>query len=230
MPNLSLRLKTIASLVPDGARVCDIGTDHGYLAIELKSSGKASSVIAADINPLPLKNAFENIKKSGVRDIELRLCDGLTGIDKDEVDTIIIAGMGGEVIAGIIKNSIKTAKSDKRIILQPTTSPEFLRRFLYSNGFEIKNETPVFENGKIYSVMLVYKSLKNEEKPEYFYYIGKLLPSDDAGILYIKKQLERCRKCALSLKNVPSKQEDYIYYNNIANDIENYLNTYISED
>lgn len=225
MPNLSLRLKTIASLVPFGARVCDIGTDHGYLSIELKKSGIASLVIAADINPLPLKNAAENIKKSGVSGIKLRLCDGLSGIDKNEVDTIIIAGIGGEVISGILEKSIEIAKSEKRIILQPTTSPEFLREFLYSNGFCIKKEIPVFENGKLYSVMLVSTTPCLEKPEDYFYYIGKLSNKDEFGLLYINKQLERCRKCAASLKNIPTKQQEYLYYKNIVSGIENYLKT-----
>lgn len=230
MPNLSFRLNTIASLVPFGARVCDIGTDHGYLSIELKSSGKASFVIAADINPSPLKNAAENIKKMGVTGIELRLCDGLSGIDKDEVDTIIIAGMGGEVISGILEKGSFVAKNNKTIILQPTTSPEFLRKFLYTNGYEIEKEIPVLENGKLYSVMLVHPTDIVAQKEDYFYYIGKLSPDDSTGLLYIQKQLKRCLKCAESLKNIPTKQEEYLYYKNIVIGIENYINNHLSED
>ncbi len=230
MPDLSLRLKTIASLVPDGARVCDIGTDHGYLAIELKKSDKVSSIIAADINSQPLKNAEYNIKKSGVRGIELRLCDGLSGIKVNEVDTIIIAGMGGEVISGILERGLEIAKSVKTIILQPTTSPEFLRKFLYDNGFEIESEVPVSENGKLYSVIVVSPTNQTSIKDDYFYYIGKVSPRDKSGLLYIQKQLNRCSKCAESLKNIPHKQREYIYYKNIVEDIENHLKNYTSEN
>lgn len=224
MPNLSLRLGTIASLVPDGARVCDIGTDHGYLAIELKKSGKATNVIAADINSAPLENAKNNIEKSGVSGIELRLCDGLAGISADETDTVIIAGMGGEVIAGILeRGSSAVQKGDKTIILQPTTSPEILREFLYTNGFEIESETAVFENGKLYSVMLVHFKGKTEKKEEYFYYIGKVQKNTEYGRLYIEKQLNRCQKCAQSLEFVPNKSDEYEYYKNIVLGIENHL-------
>jgi len=224
MPDLSLRLKTIASLVPDGARVCDVGTDHGYLAIELKSSGKASYVIAADVNLQPLKNAESNIKKAGVKGIELRLCDGLENIGENEVDTIVIAGMGGEVIAGILERGILVVKNNKSIILQPTTSPEFLRKFLYGNGFLIEKEIPVSENGKLYSVMLVRYNGTSAHKKDYFYYIGKVSPLDESGLSYIQKQLNRCSKCAESLKNIPQKRNEYLYYKNIVVDIEKYLN------
>ena len=103
MNNLSLRLSTIASLVPKGAFVCDVGTDHGFLPIFLMESGKARGVIATDINEKPLKKAKENLKKTGTEGITLRLCDGLSGIKKGDADTVIIAGMGGEVISGILE-------------------------------------------------------------------------------------------------------------------------------
>ena len=76
---LSLRLALISTLVPPGARVCDIGTDHGYLPIELIKRGDIKSVIATDIRKMPLANADKNIKATGVGGITLRLCDGLEG-------------------------------------------------------------------------------------------------------------------------------------------------------
>ena len=94
MSALSKRLSVIASLVPSGARVCDIGTDHAYLGIELIKSGKAISVIACDINEKPLLKAKANIEKSGVNGIELRLQDGLAGIKPGDADCIVIAGIG----------------------------------------------------------------------------------------------------------------------------------------
>ena len=102
---LSLRLKTIAALVPKGARVCDVGTDHARLPIYLISEKIASRVIATDLRPLPLENAKKNVEYSGVTGIELRLCDGLSAVKKHEADVIIIAGIGGEVISGIISRA-----------------------------------------------------------------------------------------------------------------------------
>ncbi len=224
MQNLSIRLKTIASLVPIGARVCDIGTDHGYLAIHLKSNDIADMVIAADINQKPLENARRNIEKSGVGGIELRLCDGLESISKGETDTIIIAGMGSEVISGIIERGSEITE-DKSItlILQPTTSPELLRKFLYSKGYEIIKEIPVFENNKLYSVMLIRYSGKTSEMDELFYYIGKIPKNTENGIKYIKKQKKRFSDCAKQLKNVSYKTDEYNYYKNLLEKISDYL-------
>ena len=102
---LSRRLKTIATLVPFGARVCDIGTDHAILPVFLSENTLVKSIIATDVREKPLKNAKENIERSGVANIKLRLCDGFSGINPDEFDTAVIAGMGGEVISGIISRA-----------------------------------------------------------------------------------------------------------------------------
>lgn len=227
---LSLRLSAIFSLVPFEAAVCDVGTDHGYLAIELIKSGRAKRVIATDIGEKPLANARKNIDAAKARGIELRLCDGLSGVTPDEVDTVIIAGMGGEVIAGIIqRGSNITGRRDNLLILQPTTSPEFLRRFLLNNGYEILSEIPIFENGKVYSVMKVCFTGNKREADEYFYYVGCVVPDTEAGFLYIKKQLGRCFECMNSLEGIASKQEDYIRYTRAYMGIRAYLNSFEGE-
>ena len=223
MNRLSVRLGKISSLVPFGARVCDIGTDHGYLAIELAKSGKAFSVIAADVNQKPLENAKKNIEKAEVQNIELRLCDGFADINSQEFDTAVIAGMGGEVIAGIIERGFDILKENKTLILQPTTSPEFLRRFLNLNGFSIIEELPVSENNKLYSVMSVTYSGDAKPLPEYKYYIGNLSPADSDGLKYIKKQQKRCYECMNSLKNIPDKSEEFERYQKLYKDITNYI-------
>ena len=220
MPQLSLRLAAISALVPFGARVCDIGTDHGYLAIELMRSKKASSVIAADIGEKPLENARKNIKLSEVEGISLRLCDGLSGINPEEADTVIIAGMGGEVIAGILERD-KTVcrRNNVRLLLQPTTSPEALREFLCENGFCILSETPISENGKLYSVMAVEFTGECRSESSGFYYVGRVSTQSEAGKLYIKKQYARCLKCAEALKAIYSKREEYLYYRSVCDQI-----------
>lgn len=223
MPTISKRLLTIASLVPSGARVCDIGADHGYLSIYISKHKNPLSVITTDINEKPLSHAKINIEKENIKNIELRLCDGLDGIKENEADTFIIAGMGGEVISGIIERGIQKVKSNNiSIILQPTTSPEFLRKFLYQNGFKIKTEIPVFENNKLYSVMQVKFTGICENKPEYFYYTGLLTPETEEGLLYINKQYNRCLKCVLNLEKTEKKQE-YNYYKSVCDGIEEFL-------
>ena len=226
MPALSLRLSAIADFVKDKAAVCDVGTDHGYLAIHLIKSSKACRVLATDINQKPLLNAQKNIEKSGVLGIELRLCDGLLGVKRGEADTFVIAGMGGEVIAGIIEKGANiTQNDDTTLILQPTTSPDFLRRFLCENGYEILREKAVFENGKLYSVMLVKFTGKKADFSEEYYYIGELKPNDEISLKYIKKQLNRCLNCVEKLENIPQKREEYLHYKSAVCGINKILNS-----
>ena len=216
---LSLRLKLIASLVPKGARVCDIGTDHALLPIYLIENNIAEFLIATDIRPLPLENAKKNVTASGVSGIELRLCDGLSAVKKSEVDTVIIAGIGGEVISGIISRAeLIRNQPYPLLILQPTTSAEALRRYLYENGFEIKTETALKENGKLYSVITARFTGKVKKMPEHFYYIGMVDPKTEDGYLYIQKQYIRLKKCADALINIPEKQAEYLHYKKLSDD------------
>ena len=222
MPNLSERLSVILDLVPESNLVADIGTDHGYLALELIKSKKTKKVIASDIGEKPLKNAENNIKKANVSGIELRLSDGLSALKRNEADTIIIAGMGGEVISGILNRSKEVCKTNNTtFIFQPTTSPEFLRRYLYENGFKIIKEVPVFENGKLYSVMLVSFTGFKTTKPEGFYYVGLVAPNQEAGRLYIEKQKARLLKNLTALSSIKNKQTEYKLYKSAFDYIEN---------
>lgn len=226
MPPLSKRLKAIAALVPHGARVCDIGTDHGYLSIYLKQSGIAETVIATDIRPSPLENARKNIAKSGIEGIETRLCSGLSAIKPDEADTVIIAGMGGEVISNILCDCewLKLTPCPL-LILQPTTSPEVLRRCLYDNGFKISAETAISDKGKLYTVITAHYTGKKYSPMASFYYIGKTNPMCADGLLYIKKQYARLKKCADALEKTPEKQREYLYYSKLCNEISGIIKT-----
>ena len=222
MSALSLRLETIASLVPRGARVCDVGTDHARLPIHLIKNGIATTVIATDLNKKPLENAQKNLEASNVSGIMLRHCDGLSGVAKNEADTIIVAGIGGEVISGILDRCDWLKSKDITLILQPTTSPETLRRFLSQNGFEILSETPVFENQKVYSVIKANFCGLVSDHPEHYYYIGRV-PRTPDGIIYIKKQQKRVMDCMKAYQNIQSKAEDFRIYHTIYTAIENYL-------
>ena len=100
---LDNRLTACAELVGGEGIVCDVGTDHAYLAAELINSGKCSKVIASDINEGPLDSARKTVEKYGITDkVELVLSDGLKNVSLDGVSDIVIAGMGGETIAAII--------------------------------------------------------------------------------------------------------------------------------
>ena len=128
------RLSLCASFVRPGTRLADIGTDHGYLPIRLSLDGKIESAVAADIRVKPLKSAESNIQKYGVTNIKTVLSDGLQNISPEDAYDIVIAGMGGELIAAIIENTPWICEGNRRLILQPMTRADSLRSFSLCKG------------------------------------------------------------------------------------------------
>ena len=152
---LSERLWKIASFVPEGARVIDVGTDHAKLPVWLAETGRASFVFASDINAGPLEGACALIEKAGVRDrVALRLTDGLNGFCPDDGDTVIIAGMGGETMVHILSEAL-WVRERCLLILEPQSRQNILRDWLYRNGFRVTRETLVEDAGRIYPILTV---------------------------------------------------------------------------
>lgn len=154
--SLTPRLARIAACVPMGARLADVGTDHGYLPVRLLLDGTIERAIASDLRPGPLERARETARRYGVEEkLSFRLCDGLTAIDGEEADTIAVAGMGGETIASILEAAPWT-KSGKRLLLQPMTGFPELRGWLGAHGYRIEREYVAREGKRLYSVMEVF--------------------------------------------------------------------------
>ena len=151
---ISKRLLCCASMVTPGSRVADIGTDHGYLGIYLLQTGAARHVIACDLRKDPLENARRNAKLFGVDgEMEFRLSDGLEKILPDEVDTVVMAGMGGDLIQKILSQCPWRKREGLQFILQPQSAGNVLRRWLCEDGFEIQREEPVQDGHFLYTVM-----------------------------------------------------------------------------
>ena len=149
---LTPRLEMILRHV-EGKSCADVGTDHAYIPIELARKGMR--VIASDIMPGPLKIAAENVKKNNA-DVELRLGGGLSPIEKGEVDSIIIAGMGGEMIEKILSEG-KDKTEGVRFVLQPMNRQPELRKYLLDNGFYIIEEDLAVEGFKVYNLIVATK-------------------------------------------------------------------------
>ncbi len=148
------RLSCAASFVRKDSVVCDVGTDHAYLPVNLIQRGIAVRAVACDINEGPLERARWSAAKYGVTDkIRFVLADGLDGVqpEKDGVNEIIICGMGGELIARIVDASAYTRMPEVRLILQPMTCAPELRQYLWDNGFRILEERLCEAAGKIYT-------------------------------------------------------------------------------
>ncbi len=148
---LTPRLQAVGEMVLPGARAADVGTDHGYLPVWLRQEGVCESVIASDIAPGPLDAARASARRYEADGIDFRLCPGLAGIRPQEADTVILAGMSGETMAGILEDAAWDW-TGKRLILQPMTKRAELLAWLYSHGLHIREEKPVRERQRFYWV------------------------------------------------------------------------------
>ncbi len=150
----SPRLQSALPYVARGARVADIGTDHAYLPIHLVAEGIASAALASDIRPGPIASAVSNIRAAGLEArIETLLTDGLRGVERFAPDTILIFGMGGELIADILAAAPWVKDPAIRLVLQPMSRSETLYRYLAENGFCVEAETLTREKQRIYRTL-----------------------------------------------------------------------------
>ena len=152
--SLQPRLRAIADLVPRGSRLADVGTDHAYLPICLLQRGWIPWAVATDIHPEPLERGRRTAKAFGMEErISFRLCDGLEAVSAEEIDAVVIAGMGGETIAAIL-DAVPWSR-EKEVLVQPMSRPEFLRPWLAGHGWRILGETLVEDKGYIYPILQV---------------------------------------------------------------------------
>lgn len=163
---LTNRLRVIAENI-NGKRIADIGTDHAYIPIYMVTERGAEYAIASDIKPGPLAIAEKNIKKYGCGEkTEIRLGSGMTVLtEADNIATAVIAGMGGEVICGILAESGEIASACQELVLQPMNSQYELRKWLFENGYRIIKEDLAAEGIKIYNIIVV----KREEEKKSIY-------------------------------------------------------------
>ena len=154
MISLSKRMHAVASMVTPGSVVADIGTDHGYVPIALVQQQRIPRAIAMDINKGPLQRAKEHIAMCHLEDyIQTRLSDGVWALEKGEVDSILIAGMGGELVVHILSEGLDVCRAAKELILQPQSELSKVRQFLRENQFKIIDEDMIIEDGKYYPMM-----------------------------------------------------------------------------
>lgn len=183
---LTPRMRSVAAFVPSGARVADIGCDHAYVSIALCEQGICDFVIAMDVRQGPIAIARANVHKAGLDEqITVRLSDGLEGLSYGEVDTIVIAGMGGLLIRDILKAGERVVRGLHTMVLQPQSEIEQVRRYVRMHGFEIVDETMIWDRDKPYFAMkcecIGDSSLPAWPEVEYIYG-GPLLRRRDEGL------------------------------------------------
>ena len=234
---LTPRLQAIAQQVPQGARLADVGTDHGYLPVWLLLNDRIETAIAADLREGPLNRAKETAQQYRQSEkISFRLCDGLTDIAADEVDTVVIAGMGGETIATILEAAPWTCQ-EKLLLLQPMTGMPQLRLWLQSHNYSILSEQIVREGKRLYGIWSVRggwmaplspaelwagKNSRDPLRPDYLTMIeekaGKALRGqlaahdpDQTAIAELEEALSGLRKMKKELKSMTTVGEVFAF-------------------
>lgn len=239
---LSKRLQTVADAVIPGHRIADVGTDHGYIPIYLVKNGLCPNAYAMDINEGPLARAKEHIEKEGLSGkIETRRSDGLKELRPEEVDTIIIAGMGGELICRILQQSVHFLTQGKELILQPQSEWFKVRHYLHKHGYHIKQEWFLKEDGKYYVIMkaVPVQDKRMEKYPSAFMYAyGKCLLDEKNPVLieYLKNELEKKQRILRHMdiqekenmseteeENVKKRQERYKQLEKEISEIKEYI-------
>lgn len=190
---LSKRLQRVADSVTEGSRLADVGTDHGYIPIYLVGRGICPAAVACDINRGPLERAAVHVLEAGLEDkISLRLGSGLKVLDVSEVDSIAMAGMGGELICQILRDSPEFLEAGKELVLQPQSEIFKVRRLLHENGYRIDGEWNLQEEGKYY---VIIKALPGNERYAHAgdYEYGHLLIRERDPILadHLRKQRKK---------------------------------------
>ena len=214
--DLSLRLKNIINILPDSHKVIDIGTDHGYVLIELIKKNKIKYGIASDNKKGPLNRAKKNASFYKVKDkIEFRLGSGLSTAKINEVNGAIFAGMGSYLIKDLIKKDISKIKKMDFILIQPAQNIEVIRKYVYNGPFKIIKEDIIKEEDRFYQYMLIrYNEDSDTEIDEnYNYKLALKYPDKRKDILLeyidfeIKKTLNIINKMTKINNNTKEKKE-----------------------
>lgn len=186
---LGARLSACAAFVREGRVLADIGTDHAYLPIWLVRTGKIPRAFASDINEEPIQLAKEHIRRYEIDDkITAFTADGMAKIPPDEVDDIVIAGMGGDNIAGILEGAPWLLSPRYHLILQPMSKAERLRAYLYAHQFVILEEKPVCEANRIYTVICAEYTPEPFHYSDFDIYAGRLDKKNPCAAALLQRQ------------------------------------------
>lgn len=159
---LSNRLACIAELAGKSDTAADVGTDHAFIPVWLIQNGMAKHVIASDVKNGPLERAMSCASEYGVeKQIDFVLSDGVAHLNETSADTVIIAGMGGETIAEILKKAAWVKGSKVSLVLQPMSKTSELVKYLYDSGLHIENAKLSEDCGEIYLTLLVKSGRKD---------------------------------------------------------------------
>ncbi|NWA84268.1 tRNA (adenine(22)-N(1))-methyltransferase TrmK [Pseudomonas sp. D2002] len=157
---LSMRLERVAAHVPAGARLADIGSDHGYLPVALMRRGVIAAAVAGEVAATPFHAAQRTVRDNGLEQhITVRLADGLAALKpSDQITAISLCGMGGETILDILDSGKAHLSGQERLILQPNGGEQPLRQWLMDNGYCILLEELLQENRFYYEIIVAERA------------------------------------------------------------------------
>ena len=201
---ISKRLELVASFVPQGAVLLDVGSDHAYLPIDLVERGKIESAIAGEVVEGPYKSAVKNVESHNLNEkIQVRLANGLAAFEEtDQVSVITIAGMGGRLIATILQEGLEKLANVKRLILQPNNREDDLRIWLQDNDFQIVAESILEEAGKFYEILVVEAGQMKLSASDVRF--GPFL-SKEVSPVFVQKWQKEATKLEFALSQIPEK-------------------------
>ena len=224
---ISKRLLLCGAMVPQNARVADVGTDHGYLPIWLLQNGICSHVIAADLRQKPLQTAKHNAALYGTAEkTEFILSDGLHNIQEGSFDTLVCAGMGGDCIALILEAAPWIFDEKYTLILQPQSSGNDLRRYLGERGFSIEEEHLVQDGRFLYAALKARFGGGRPLSAGEQYASPALLASGDPLLLPYLSRIERSLQATVSGIQKGETEDDrrkLAYYSAALQEISDYL-------
>ncbi|MCC4323523.1 tRNA (adenine(22)-N(1))-methyltransferase TrmK [Limosilactobacillus reuteri] len=229
--HLSARLACVASLVPAGARVADIGSDHAYLPAALVLDGKIDFAIAGEVVKGPYENAVHEIKDHQLEgQVIPRLADGLAAIEPaDKVDTITIAGMGGSLIASILEKGKDKLTEIKRLVLQPNVGESQLREWLMNNHYQIMTEKIIEEDNHIYEIIVAEPSVVPFRYSKYELDFGPFL-LENKGPIFKKKWQEYLQREAHVIDQMQKAQQPPVKKINEINEFLSQVKEAIADD
>lgn len=206
---LSVRMEAVAGLISASGVLADVGTDHGYIPIAMVQRKKVKKAIAMDLRVGPLDRAKKHIAEYGLEDwIETRLSDGVAALTPGEADSIVVAGMGGELVMHILSDGEAVCRSAKELILQPQSELAEVRRYLAEKGYRIRQEDMVLDDGKYYPMMRVIPE-PAEELSEIEALYGPILLRERNPVLFafLQKEERHFGEILANLKGQPASEK-----------------------
>ena len=164
------RLLDIINILDYNKKIIDVGTDHGLVPLYLAKNKISSDITATDISGPSLQKLIDRLDDDLSKIIKTKVTDGFVGLEKEENQVAIIAGMGANTIIEIIEGSLDFAKNLDYLVLASNINTYELRHYLNDHGFYIEKDFLSYEKGKYYDIMKVYHGKSQQLEFEEYYY------------------------------------------------------------